>query len=419
MHSHGPRRRVARRPASSSTKTLSIPLSTKNTSSTSWVCGALPWPGGTNMTERVKPRAGMTLGSSCLPEPPAPIKRCWARRRPSILASSKASQSGTLSRKRPIWRSISSAGDSPFSSGGISWRAAGISGLRSEAEIYPGLDDVEILADRDPDRAGPGRPAIGHGGAADLGRIRAEIEIVVFEKARPARRKRVFEAGPGSPAPFRRRMRGEFEPGRKKALERIALVRPGGAGAAVEQPRIGGVAEPPGDRAEPVDVGMVGLQRRALKHRVRMVAAEARPGQFDLRPEDEPARLEVVAGLAAAEDAAGIVRADIAGAVVEPARMPPAAAEMRPDMEAGPIPLFRLRRCRKRDQRGDDPPNPRHGEATSAGVPCAAPAAPPGPGRAAWRSAAPRAAAHCCAAGSTPIRRRPSGSSAGSASGCG
>ena len=40
---------------------------------------ALPCPGSTYMIDRVKFFAGMTLGSLCLPEPPAPMKRCCAR----------------------------------------------------------------------------------------------------------------------------------------------------------------------------------------------------------------------------------------------------------------------------------------------------------------------------------------------------
>jgi hypothetical protein len=94
MHSQGPSRVVTRRPVSSSTNTSRNPLRTKNTSSTSWVCAALPWPGSTYMIESVKLPAGITVGSPCLPEPPAPMK-------PSILASSNAAQSGLRSRKRP------------------------------------------------------------------------------------------------------------------------------------------------------------------------------------------------------------------------------------------------------------------------------------------------------------------------------
>ena len=44
---------------------------------------------------------GMTLGSSCLPDPPAPMNLCCARGKPSILASANAFQSGILSQKAP------------------------------------------------------------------------------------------------------------------------------------------------------------------------------------------------------------------------------------------------------------------------------------------------------------------------------
>src|SRR3546814_8386544 len=59
MHSHGPRRVVARLPASSSTNTSSRPFSTKKVSSTSWVWAAFPCPGSTYMIDRVWARAGM------------------------------------------------------------------------------------------------------------------------------------------------------------------------------------------------------------------------------------------------------------------------------------------------------------------------------------------------------------------------
>src|ERR1700704_5885298 len=41
-------------------------------------------PGPTYMIDRVKLPAGMTVGSPCLPDPPAPMKRCCARLKPSI-----------------------------------------------------------------------------------------------------------------------------------------------------------------------------------------------------------------------------------------------------------------------------------------------------------------------------------------------
>ena len=58
---------------------------------------ALPCPGSTYMIDSVKLLAGITLVSPCLPEPPAPMNRCWARLKPSILASSKAAQSARFS----------------------------------------------------------------------------------------------------------------------------------------------------------------------------------------------------------------------------------------------------------------------------------------------------------------------------------
>src|ERR1700730_9475562 len=75
------------------------------------------------MIERVKLPAGMTVGSQSLPEPPAPIKRCWARLKPSILASSKAAQSGLRSRNRPTYRFMISSIGTPTNSFGRGCRA--------------------------------------------------------------------------------------------------------------------------------------------------------------------------------------------------------------------------------------------------------------------------------------------------------
>src|SRR6187397_3215670 len=61
--------------------------------------------------------AGITVGSSCLPEPPAPMKRCCARLKPSILASSKAAQSPRFSLKRPTNFFMISSTGMPSSSG--------------------------------------------------------------------------------------------------------------------------------------------------------------------------------------------------------------------------------------------------------------------------------------------------------------
>ena len=75
------------------------------------------------MIDSVKFLAGITVGSSCLPEPPAPMKRCCARLKPSILASSNAAQSARFSLKRPTnFFMISSIG-MPSSSFGRGWRA--------------------------------------------------------------------------------------------------------------------------------------------------------------------------------------------------------------------------------------------------------------------------------------------------------
>src|SRR5439155_1711590 len=87
--SHSPRTVSARAPAASSKKTSILPRNTKNTSSTSCVCAALPWRGGTNITLSVKCSAGIAL-ASVLPDAPVPMKRCCARRNPSTRASANA-----------------------------------------------------------------------------------------------------------------------------------------------------------------------------------------------------------------------------------------------------------------------------------------------------------------------------------------
>src|SRR5207302_8080266 len=90
-----------------------------------------------------------------------------------------------------------------------------------------GLHRVKILADADGDRALAGRAAIGHRGAFQARDSRAEAEIIVFDKPRPARRKAEFEADPGGPAPSLTVADGEFEPGREEAGQRVAGMRPG------------------------------------------------------------------------------------------------------------------------------------------------------------------------------------------------
>src|ERR1700761_974094 len=75
------------------------------------------------MIESVKLPAGITVGSACLPEPPAPMKRCWARLKPSVLASSNAAQSGFLSLNRPTYFFMMSSIGTPSSSFGRGWRA--------------------------------------------------------------------------------------------------------------------------------------------------------------------------------------------------------------------------------------------------------------------------------------------------------
>src|SRR5271163_3586518 len=75
------------------------------------------------MMERVKLPGGIIVGSSCLPEAPAPMKRCWARLKPSILESANAAQSGFLSRNRPTYLFMISSSGTPSSSLGRACRA--------------------------------------------------------------------------------------------------------------------------------------------------------------------------------------------------------------------------------------------------------------------------------------------------------
>src|SRR5580704_5618787 len=85
------------------------------------------------MTDKVKLPGGITVGSSCLPEAPAPIKRCCARLNPSILESAKAAQSGFLSRKRPTYFFMMSSSGTPSSSFGRECRATLMNSLLPNA----------------------------------------------------------------------------------------------------------------------------------------------------------------------------------------------------------------------------------------------------------------------------------------------
>src|ERR1700733_10389749 len=68
--------------------------------------------------DKVKFLAGITVPSSCFPDPPAPMKRCWARLKPSILASSNAAQSARRSANRATYRPIIVSNDASSSSAG-------------------------------------------------------------------------------------------------------------------------------------------------------------------------------------------------------------------------------------------------------------------------------------------------------------
>src|SRR5439155_8932938 len=105
----------------------------------------------------------------------------------------------------------------------------------SKMEIEAGLHHVKILADADINRPLARRAAIGHCGAFQARDSRAEAEIIVFDKPRPARRKAEFEAGAGGPAPSLTVADGEFEPGREEAGQRVAGMRPGRAALAIGQ----------------------------------------------------------------------------------------------------------------------------------------------------------------------------------------
>src|ERR1700733_5358603 len=85
------------------------------------------------MTDKVKLPGGITVGSSCLPEAPAPMKRCCARLKPSILVSANAAQSVFLSRKRPTYFFMMSSSGTPSSSFGRECRATLMSWLLSNA----------------------------------------------------------------------------------------------------------------------------------------------------------------------------------------------------------------------------------------------------------------------------------------------
>ena len=76
-----------------------------------------------------------------------------------------------------------------------------------------------------------------------------------------------------------------------------------------------------------------------------MIAAQARPAKARLRSQYPRPELKIVADLAAADDPARIVQADIAGAEVEPVGVPQRPAEMAAEVEPAPIAEQRLGRC--------------------------------------------------------------------------
>src|SRR5271170_2798495 len=117
------------------------------------------------MIESVKLPGGITVGSSCLPDAPAPMKRCCARLKPSILVSAKAFQSGFLSRKRPTYFFIMSSNGTPSSSFGRECRATLMSLLLSNA------------LDRASGRSATQR-AFNHNADQDLAIAAASVDVV-------------------------------------------------------------------------------------------------------------------------------------------------------------------------------------------------------------------------------------------------
>lgn len=81
------------------------------------------------------------------------------------------------------------------------------------------------------------------------------------------------------------------------------------------------------------------LRRGAeLEDRIEMLAGYTRPAEAGLRPEHPGPHLEIVAELGTADDAAGAVRADIAGPEIEPIGIAPCPAEMAAEIKPAPVP---------------------------------------------------------------------------------
>jgi hypothetical protein len=204
-----------------------------------------------------------------------------------------------------------------------------------ERNIGTGRGPVQLAVEADADRLHVHRRGVLRGRwKLNVGPIEPVIEI--FEPRAPVRRERIFKARAGGPA--------EADVQRLLLLARrqrvqVSLAGPGKAAGGIGKPGAARIADPATRCSDKVplmdDIGARGRQRR--DDRVGFDVARKR--DVRLGAEQQPrGKLDIVAGLQAADDAAEIVVAGGCCRIEKCGRRPAAAkADVGAEIESGPI----------------------------------------------------------------------------------
>src|SRR6266403_4153339 len=169
----------------------------------------------------------------------------------------------------------------------------------------------------------------------------AEVEIIVFDKARHYVREGIFAADADSPC--RPRFTRRIGCAENNRCRPIIVALPAAAALDVAEETLPGVADPAGDACERFDFAVIGNADLA---RAILAALGVRPGIVALDADEEAAgKLIVAAGLRAAEPAVRLVSAErlaekgAARRAHNPVFLPrPQAARMAADIAVGPTP---------------------------------------------------------------------------------
>ena len=177
-------------------------------------------------------------------------------------------------------------------------RAERAAGGPVEAVVDPKRHGVDLLVDvghrKSPRRAG------------ERDAVAAEVQEQVFKPHRPGAAEGILVADPGSPSGTRF-LTAEGCCRRQRHEAVVAVAHPRRPALQIEQRAVPGDAGPPGQRREPVDLGLEAAADAARQDDQRsavvVASAVAAPGPLPLQPENGVARADVEADLRAAEKA--------------------------------------------------------------------------------------------------------------------